>query len=147
MSRPDRAELVKRFFPELGETGTAGETEAAIEINTRACEAILADIVELFDEFRAEQGDGALVIKLADGDRHSHYVTTEDLCRDLVSAQNLGDRQSSRLLRDTIRVAKTHDYESAVLVMLIDKTSVHVLPLPRDYPANGIKELQHQLTV
>ena len=147
MSRPDRAELVKRIFPELGQTGTAGDTEAAIEVNTRACEAILADVIELFDKFRAEFGDGALVIKLADGDRQSHYVTIEDLCRDLVTAQNLGDLDTSRMLRDMIRSAKTHDFESSVLVMLIDKSSISVLPLPRDYPANNIKELQHELTV
>jgi hypothetical protein len=147
MPRPDRTELIKRFFPELGRTGTAGDTEAAIEVNTRACEAILADIIKLFDEFRSALGDGALVIKLADGDRQSHYVTIEDLCVDLVSAESADDQQASLLLRDTIRAAKTHNFDAAVLVMLIDNTSIHVLPLPREYPAGGIKELQHSLAV
>lgn len=145
MSRPDRAELIKRFFPELGRAGSIGDTEAAIEVNTRACEAILADIIELFDDFRAMRGDGALVIKLAGGDRQSHYVTLEDLCEDLICAEEADDQPASRLLRDTIRAAKTHNFEAAVLVMLIDNTSVHVLPLPRDYPAGGIKALQHEL--
>lgn len=86
------------------------------------------------------------MIKLAGGDRYSHYVTVDELCQDLVFAESLGDQETSSLLKDTIRAAKTHNFESVALVMLIDNTSVHVLPLPREYPAGGIEKLQHQLT-
>lgn len=147
MARPSRDELVKRFFPELGSTGTGGETEAAIEINTRACEAVLADMIKLCDEFREERGDGVLVLKLADGDRQSHYVTLADFCEDLTLAERAGDARSSALLRDTIRSIKTNDYSARVLIALVDKSRISVLPIPREYPAKHIQELQEQLTV
>jgi hypothetical protein len=142
MARPSRVELMRRFFHELGQTGTGGETEAAIEINTRACEAILADQIQLFDKFHAEQGDGALVIRLAGGERTAHYVPLDGFCEDLLAAEQSQDFKTSGFLREVIRVIKTTDTERSALVLLIDNSQASLLPIPRDYPARAIQELQ-----
>lgn len=147
MSRPSRSELAKRFFPELGTTGTGGETEAAIEINTRACEAILADQIKLFDDFYAERGPGVLCLKLADGDRHSHYVVLDDFCSDYLTAESIGDIGMSAFLNDVIRSIKTTDFEKKILILLIDKSQSSLLPLSREYPANAIRDLQEEVTI
>jgi hypothetical protein len=142
MARPSRVELMRRFFHELGQTGTGGETEAAIAINTRACEAILADQIQLFDKFHAEQGDGALVIRLSGGERTAHYVPLDAFCEDLLAAEQAQDFQSSGFLGDVIRVVKTTDTSRSALVLLIDNSQASLLPIPRDHPARAIQELQ-----
>jgi hypothetical protein len=133
---------MRRFFHELGQTGTGGETEAAIQINTRACEAILADQIQLFDQFRAEQGDGALVIRLAGGERSAYYVPLEGFCEDLLAAEESEDFTASSFLKEVIRAIKTTDTERSALILLIDKSQASLLPIPREYPAQAIQELQ-----
>lgn len=142
MARPSRVELMRRFFHELGQTGTGGETEAAIEINTRACEAILADQINLFDQFRSEQGDGALVIRLAGKERTAYYVPLEGFCEDLLIAERSQDFQNSGFLKEIIRAIKAADPQREALVLLIDNSQASLMPIPRDHPARAIKELQ-----
>lgn len=147
MPRPSRIDLMKRFFPELGRAGTSGDTEAAIGLNTRACEAILADQIQLFDQFRAERGPGALCLKLADGDRASFYVTLDDFCADLLTAEQVGDLDTSAMLKDVIRAVKTTNLDQQVLILLIDNSRASLLPLPREYPARAIQAMQEEFTV
>lgn len=147
MARPSRIELMRRFFPELGTTGTSGETEAAIQLNTRACEAILADQIELFDRFYEQQGAGVLCLKLADGDRQSFYVTLEAFCEDLLIAESSADTGSASLLREVIRSIKTTDFKQQILVLLIDNSRASLLPLSREYPAKAIQAMQEEFTV
>jgi hypothetical protein len=135
------------FFRELGQTLTKGDTEAAIEINTRACEAILADQIKLFDQFHESHGPGVLVLKLADGDRNSHYTPLADWCADLSAAESAGDVAQSDFLKEVIRSIQTNNYDQRVLILLVDKSSVRLLPVPRDYPAKAIQDLQKQFTV
>lgn len=142
MARPSRVELMRRFFHELGRTGSGGETEAAIEINTRACEAILSDQIQLFDQFHREQGDGALVIRLTGGERSACYVPLEGFCEDLLAAEQAQDFKTSGFLRDVIRTIKTIDVKDKALILLIDKSQASLLPIPREYPARAIQELQ-----
>jgi hypothetical protein len=146
MARPSRIELVKRFFPELGSTGTGGETEAAIEINTRACEAILSDQIKLYDEFYEASGPGILCLKLAEGDRRSHYVTLDDLCADLLLAEGSFQPDVASFLKDAIRATKSLDQTANVLIMLMDGSKTSLLPLSRDYPAKMIQALQEEIT-
>lgn len=136
-----------RFFPELGETLTKADTQAAIEINTRASEAILADQIRLFDEFYATQGPGVLVLKLAGGDRHSHYVPLDDWCADLSAAEQGGDQQQSSFLKETIRSIQTNNYGQRILVLLVDNSSARLLPIPREYPARAVQALQEEFTI
>lgn len=138
---------MRRFFPELGQTGSSGETEAAIQLNTRACEAILADQIELFDRFYGEQGAGTLCIKLADGDRESFYVPLEAFCEDLLTAESTADIGTSALLRDVIRSIKTADFQKHILVLLIDNSRASLLPVSREYPAKAIQAMQEEFTI
>lgn len=145
--RPSRPELMMRFFPELGQTLTKGDTEAAIEINTRACEAILADQIKLCDEFHQSHGPGVLVLKLAGGDRSSHYTPLADWCTDLSAAESVGDVAASAFLKEIIRSIQANNFDQRVLILLADNSSARLLPIPRDYPARAIQDLQKQFTI
>jgi hypothetical protein len=142
MARPSRVEMMRRFFHELGQIAPGGETEAAVQINTRACEAILADQIQLFDKFHADQGDGVLVIRLAGGERTAYYVPLEGFCEDLLVAEQSQDFRGSSFLKDVIRTIKTTNTTQSALVLLIDNSQASLLPIPRDYPARAIQELQ-----
>lgn len=147
MARPSRVELMRRFFPELGQAGSKTETKAAIELNTRACEAVLADQIELFDGFFQQRGPGALCLKLADGDRASHYVTVDDFCADLLTADAIGDVGTVNTLKDVISAIKANNFDERILVLLIDNSQASLLPIPREYPARAIQALQEEFTV
>ena len=138
---------MRRFFPELGETGSAGDTEAVIGVNTRACEAILADQIRLFDQMRGSFGDGALCLKLAGGDRESFYTPLEAFCEDLLTAEGAGDSAMATMLADIIRVIKTTNFQQQVLVLLIDNSRATLLPLGREYPASSIQAMQEEFTI
>ena len=147
MPRPSRIELMRRFFPELGQTGSKGETTAAIELNTRACEAILADQIKLFDAFHAQQGPGALCLKLAGGDKHSHYVTLADFAADLMHAEGQGDTAMAAALRDVVNAIRACNFSERVLILLVDNSRLSLLPVPREYPARAVQALQEEFTV
>lgn len=147
MARPSRVDLMRRLFPELGSTGTGGETEAAIAINTRACEAILADQIQLFDSFLERHGPGALVLKLAGGGRDAYYTPLESFCEDLLAAEAAGDIHNSRFLRDVISRIRVTDTEHNALFLLIDRSQANLLVVPREYPARVIQELQESHTL
>lgn len=147
MARPNRSELVRRFFPELGKTGSGGETEAAIELNTRACEAVLADLIGLFDDFHAKCGEGILCLKLADGDRESFYTALSIFREDLADAEKAGDTTMAAFLREVVDAINGIDVSEKVLFMLIDNSKCSLLPIPRTYPARGIKALQEAATI
>lgn len=147
MPRPSRVELMRRFFPELGKTGSRGETKAAIELNTRACEAVLADQIELFDRFHREHGPGALCLRLAGGDRASHYATLADFCQDLSAADAAGDTAMASALKGVVEAIKATDTSAKVLILLIDNSAFSLLPVPREYPARAIQALQEEFTV
>jgi hypothetical protein len=145
MARPHRAEMIRRFFQELGQTAPGGETEAAIEINTRACEAILVDLIQEFDKHHAQQGEGALVLRLAGDEPSAHYVPLEDFCQDLIEAEEAGNSEASPFMREVIRSIKTTNTNEKVLILLIDRSQATLLPVPREYPAGGIRDLQQSL--
>lgn len=144
MPRPHRAEMIRRFFQELGQTAPGAETEAAIEINTRACEAILADLIAEFDKHHAEQGEGALVLRLSGQEPSARFAPLEDFCRDLIDAEE-ADSGHSPFLREVVRTIKTTNTNEKVLILLIDNSQATLLPVPREYPARGIQELQQAL--
>lgn len=147
MSRPSRLEMLRKFFPELGETGTGGETEAAIAINTRACEVILADMIKKFDEGFQLHGAGVLAVNLANKDRGNQYLPLEFLCEDLLTAERLDDIAVASLLRDVISRVKLTNFEEYVLVLMSDKSRTSLLPLPRIEPARGVQRAQEEATI
>jgi len=149
MSRPSRLELLRKFFPELGRTAIGGETEAAIAINTRACEVILADLIKRFDEAFAIHGPGVLHLNLAlqESGGRSTFVVLDDLCADLIEAERYHDYAISGMLRDVISTVGSTNYGEHVLVLLTDRSSSSLLPIPRDNPARGVQNAQEEATL
>lgn len=147
MSRPTRIDLLRKFFPELGRTGTGAETEAAIAINTRAGEAIMSDLIGVFDREYREQGPGVLCLNLALEDRSGYYVTLDEFCADLLISDGLGQTDVSSMLKDVISTTRLNNYDEQVLVMLIDNSHASLLPIPREFPAQGLQEAQEEATL
>lgn len=139
-------ELAQRFFPDVRQAGSAGDARAFIETNTRACEVILLDFIGRHDELFDQLGPGALVINLTAGaDQQAGYVTLEGWERDHEEARRLGDRPFEEFLEKVVRAVKANADRSAVLLVLIDRTRQQLLTLPRDMPAERIRDLQAQV--
>lgn len=150
MSRPSRLELLRKFFPELGGTGAGPATEAAIAINTRACEAILADLIQAFDREFRRRGAGVLHLNLQLQGllrEKAVYVPLDDLCADLVTAERHQDFAISGMLRDVISTVKCNNYDERVLILLTDRSSSSLLPVSRDHPATCIQRAQEDATL
>lgn len=146
MPKPTRIELLKKFFPNLGDADPGAETEESVALNTRSAEAILADLINVFDCLREQKGDGVLGLRLIEpGD--GFYLTVDDLCSDLLSAEAAGDRGSVNFLKDAIRVAKSNNFDEFALLLLVDNSGARLSPIPRDYPAKGVQILQEEATV
>jgi len=146
MARPSRPELIRKFFPGLGDTGSGGETEAAIEINTRAAEAVLADLIQLFDEGLQDYGPGVLCLNLANP-KASHYTALSTFCEDLLDAERYADYETAGFLKDVITQVRLADFQTHVLMLLADRSCQSLLPVPRSFPAEQIRRLQQEATL
>lgn len=144
--RPSRAQLIRKFFPGLGETGTGGETDAAIEINTRSCELVLVDLIEVFDKNLKEKGPGVLCLNLISA-QATHYVPLATFCEDLLDAERDGDKETSGFLKQLIAKVRLHNFDNAILVLLADNSCQSLLAVPREYPADAIRRLQKEATI
>lgn len=147
MSRPGRPALIKSFFQELGDTITKADTQEQIALNTRACELILADHIKHFDQFYKKQGPGVMCINLANKGLAAYYLTIDDCHADLQIAKGFGHNDIRQMLESLVKAIETNNFNEQVLVMLIDNSQSSLLPIPRDHPAEGIQELQEELTV
>lgn len=140
--------MARHFFPDIAQAGSAGDAQAFIELNTRACEVILLDFIKRHDELFDQLGPGVLVINLAlPGDQQAGYVTLEGWQRDLAEARRLEDRDFEEFLDKVVRAVKGNADRAAALLLLIDRTRQQLLTLPRDMPAERIRDLQAQLAV
>jgi hypothetical protein len=146
-SRPkDRFELAQRFFPELSDPGKKADAVASIELNTRACEVVLLDLIKRHDELFDELGAGVLVINLNNPDESQvGYVTLEGWEQDLQLAKDLQDTSCEGFFEKVVRLVKANEDRSGVLLLLIDSKSQRLLTLPRDLPAEEIRDIQAQL--
>ena len=136
--RPDRSELLLKFFPEIIQQSKDGDTEAAIALNVRACEAVLADLIDLYDKGLDTFGPGLLAIRLRKGAPDSTYLTSGELEGDLSAAESSGDTQTAGFLRSVVDAIDSHNVNKAALVMLLDNSRGQVLPIARHYPASSI---------
>jgi hypothetical protein len=146
MARPSRAELIRKFFPDLGKTGSGGDTEAAIELNTRAAEAVLADLIQLFDQGLQQHGPGVLCLNLTNP-KATHYAPLSTFCEDLSDAERLQDYEMSGFLKQLIAQVRLNDFEVHALMLLADRSCQSLLPIPRSFPAERIRELQQEATL
>jgi len=143
MTRPSRLELLSRFFPELGKPtlGSNGDREASIRYNTLACEAVLADQLHLFDIGFQEHGPGVLCLRLRRDAKTSGFVSLDELQADHADAVRANDTEIASFLADLISQIESTNFERCGLILLVDNSSMRVLPIDRDYPASAIQAM------
>jgi hypothetical protein len=140
MARPQRAELLARFFPEITDSkGSVGDRSAAIRLNTLAAEAILADQIRLFDLGFERLGPGVLVNRLFNGAPESAFVALEDFGADHAMAERTGDQDTATFLGDVIDQLEGFNFEKGVMIMLIDNSACQLFCIDRDHPAKSIE--------
>jgi hypothetical protein len=140
MTRPNSAELLLKFFPEVRE-GSLSDREAAVRLSTLACEVVLADQIDLFSKGLAAHGLGCLVVRLFNGARKSAYQTLEDIKTDACDAQRCGDRAAADFFTGLENQIKDLDPDRCALVVLVDNSRSQLLLLDREYPAKAIQAL------
>ena len=149
MNRPSRYELLTKMFPELRTTeGSKGDKEAAIGINTRACEAILGDMIGNYDKGFAAFGPGVLNVRLSkDTSKTSEYITLSEIIADADLATQHGDTDIASAMTDVAKTVESFNPNKAGLVLLVDNSGFRLLPVDRDNPASTLvsmmEEFQH----
>lgn len=138
--RPSRDELVLKFFPEIKENKGA-DTEGAIALNVRACEAVLSDLIDLYDEGLELHGHGILVLRLHEGAKHSGFLTLDEMRADLKDAQKHGNIGAATFFQEVIDAIEGHNHSAAALVALVDNSRSQVIPIDREYPARAIQAM------
>lgn len=141
MSRPSRIELLAKFFPELKQPGTNADKEASLRYNTLACEAVLADQLHLFDNGFAMYGPGVLCARLRKDANESGYLSLADLQADHAEAVRANDLSIASFLADVISQIESTNFDRCGLILLIDNSSMRVLPIDRDHPAATIQAM------
>jgi len=141
MTRPSRIELLAKFFPELKQPGTSADKEASLRYNTLACEAVLADQLHLFDKGFAAYGPGVLCARLRKEASESGYLSLADLQADHTEAIRGNDSGVATFLADVIAQVESTNFERCGLILLIDNSSMRVLPVDRDHPASTIQAM------
>lgn len=147
MARPTKIELLQRFFPELLEKrGTKGDREAALRVNTAACTAILADLLNLYDKGLASLGLGVLCMRLQAGGHESSYLTLEDFRADREQAAREQRTELGDFLASVIDEIERTSPEKAALILLLDNTSAQLFPIGRDDPGRSIQALMEEFS-
>lgn len=145
MARPTKLELLRRFFPELiDKAGTKGDKEAAVRINTAACEAILADLITLYDKGLQQHGLGAICLRLHNSAQESSYITLEDFRADRDTAARNHANELESFLSEVIDQIERTSPEKAVLVLLLDNSSAQLFPIGREFPARSVQALMEE---
>lgn len=145
MARPTKLELLQRFFPEvMDKSGSKGDKEAAMKVNTLACEAVLADLMNLYDKGVAKLGLGVLCLRLQKGAQESSYISLEDFRADRDMAGQNGSTDLEAFLSDVIDQIERTSPEKAALVMLLDNSSAQLFPISKEYPARSIQALMEE---
>lgn len=145
MARPTKLELLRRFFPEIIEKGgTKGDKEASMRINTAACEAILADLLTLYDKGLAKRGLGVLCVRLHKTAQESSYITIADFRADCDMASRSQSADLETFLADVIDQIERTSPEKAALVMLLDNSGAQLFPIGREYPASSIQAMMEE---
>lgn len=145
MARPTKLELLRRFFPEvIDSVGTKGDKEASLRINTAACEAILADLITLYDKGLADRGPGALCVRLHQQAQESSYIALGDFKADLDMASRNQSTDLEGFLSDVIEQIENTNPDKAALVLLLDNSSAQLFPVGREFPARSIQALMEE---
>lgn len=144
--RPSRPQLLEKFFPELKKaSGTLGDKEAAIGINTRATEAILQDFIGNYDRGYNQLGPGVLAIRLAKdaASNNAEYLALYDLEEDARTAAKHGDTEIQEALESAVSYVISFNPNKAALLMLVD-SGLRLFPVDRDNPASSITSMMEE---
>lgn len=141
MPRPNRLELLAKFFPEMREDSIGADREASIRFNSLACEAILQDQINLFDRGTQQLGKGVLAVRINKDATCSDFVALEDLQADLELATTAGDSAIRETLDAVIKQIDTIDPLRYALILLIDNSGMRLIPVDRKKPAGDIRAL------
>lgn len=145
MARPTKLELLHRFFPEvMNPAGSKGDKEAAMRVNTLACEAILADLLNLYDKGLDREGLGALCLRLQRGSQVSDYVPIDDFRADREMALRNQASDMESFLLDVIDQIERTDPKKAAIILLLDNSSAQLFQIGREYPARTIQALMEE---
>lgn len=139
-----RAQMLRSMFPELGK-GSTVDKEESTRLNTLACEAILADLIDLYDKGLEVSGPGTLTLRLAKGQRESGYYSLEDAKQDQHEAKKFDAPAVVSYLDEVIATVETTNRKSHALIMMCDNSSIRLFALKRDYPASQIQELLEEI--
>ena len=144
--RPSRPQLLAKFFPELKKaSGSIGDKEAAIGLNTRATEAILQDFIGNYDKGFNQLGPGVLAIRLAKdaASNDAEYLTLQDLEEDARLAAKNGDTDLQSSLEAVVSYVIAFNPNKAALLMLVD-SGLRMFPIDRDNPASSITSMMQE---
>lgn len=138
--RPNKYQLMAKFFPDLG-IGRHSDNEAAVKLNTLACEAVLADMIRLYDKGFMQYGLGCLCIRLHKEAKESEYLPLRDLQVDLDLAASFNDSGTQAMLTEFIEKVEELNPDKCAVVMLCDNTTVQLFPIDREFPAKSIQSM------
>jgi hypothetical protein len=136
-TRPTRVEFVHHFFSNHG-GGSIADNEASLKYNTLACDAILADQINLFDAGFSAQGPGVLVNRLAKKAGPSGYMTLDEIHADKDLAIAEGDTAIAASLAEIALKLTELNTEKYVPILLLDGSRLELLIITRDQPARAI---------
>lgn len=140
MERPSKYQMLTKFFPDLGK-GRGSENEAAVKLNTMACEAVLADLINLYDKGFVKQGLGCLCLRLHKEADSSDYLSLQDLQDDLDIATIFNDESMKQVFAEVIDKVESLNPDQCALVLLCDNTTLQLFPIDRNYPAKTIQSM------
>lgn len=136
-TRPTRVEFVHHFFANHG-GGSVADNEASLKYNTLACEAILADQINMFDSGFSANGPGVLVNRLVKGAGPSGYMTLDEIYADKDVATAEGDTAIAASLAEIAMKLKELNIKKYVPILLLDGSRLELLIINRDQPARAI---------
>lgn len=149
MARPQPAEFLVKFFPELiDKTVPSANKEASKELNIRICEAIMSDMIQRFDTSYSYLGAGATILNLVADKKHpdrSNYVNEFMLSQDLKDAEANKDSSVVDFCKEALGVIQNANFKEEICLILIDKSGASCTTLPRDNPAKRIASLMSSL--
>jgi len=151
MARPKPTELLVKFFPELiDKSVSSSNKDASKELNTRICEAIIADLIGKFDSLFSYLGEGALIVKLAtrhgkDTIQTQNFINKFSLERDLAEANKAGDATVVEFLKDVLSKVNKCRFDDEICILLLDNSGGSAAILPRDNPAKRIQAMMDEL--
>ena len=115
-----------------------------MKVNTLACEAVLADLLRLYDNGIAMCGLGVLCLRLHRDAQESSFISLEDLRADRDTANQSGSTDLESFLLGVIDQIEGSSPDRVALILLLDNSSAQLFPVSKEYPARSIQALMEE---